>query len=188
MPSTRQSIFKLSRTRTRRMPLFFSPTLILQDTERRAKLWKSQKPTTMVVTILALGLRKLRAELRRRTDAWKIMATIEYPLSLSVAPPIHNVALSLSMKNRYVYEQPFNLHLTNGSTQEAYNISALCVGPSPPSKQQYPVFDPLRRSPPGSLTQGLLAPCLVPVFPSTPPMVSHGEMDSLRGTTRYMLW
>ena len=70
-------------------------TIILQETERRAMLWKSQKPTTMVVTILALGLRKLRAELRRRTDAWKIIATIEYPSFLSAAPPTHNTAFTI---------------------------------------------------------------------------------------------
>ena len=46
----------------------------------------------MVVTILALGLRKLRAELRQRIDAWKIIATIEYPSSLVAAPSTYDPA------------------------------------------------------------------------------------------------
>ena len=92
------------------------------------------------------------------------------------------------MKNRYEYEQPFNLHSTIGTTQVVYNISALCDGLSPPSKQQSHVFDPLRLFPLGYLTQGSLFRFLVSAFPSTLLMVSHGERDLLLGWMYYMRW
>ena len=48
--------------------------LAAKEAEERKALWRSQKPTFAVVTALALGLRRLRAEVRRRVDAWKTLA------------------------------------------------------------------------------------------------------------------
>ena len=45
-----------------------------KEAEARIALWRKQRPAVMVVTALALGLRRLRAEVRRRVDAWKISA------------------------------------------------------------------------------------------------------------------
>ena len=45
-----------------------------KEAEDRIALWRKQRPAIMVVTALALGLRRLRAEVRRRVDAWKILA------------------------------------------------------------------------------------------------------------------
>ena len=53
----------------------FDSLLICKEQEALASLWKKQKPTILVVTTLALGLRKLRAEVRRRVGAWKILAS-----------------------------------------------------------------------------------------------------------------
>ena len=44
----------------------------------------------MVVTILALGLRKLRAALKLRVDAWKNIAALEYP-PVAITDPATNV-------------------------------------------------------------------------------------------------
>ena len=74
----------------------------------------------MVVTILALGLRKLRAELRRRTDAWKIIATIEYPSFLSTAPPTHNTALPIHeepLRVRTAFQSSFDHWYNTGGIQ-----------------------------------------------------------------------
>ena len=38
---------------------------------KRNNNWKKQQPVMTVIITLALGLRKLRAELRRRVEAWK---------------------------------------------------------------------------------------------------------------------
>ena len=65
----------------------------MQESERRARLWKAQKHTTMVVTILALGLRKFRAELRQRIDAWKIISIMKYPSAIVAAPSTYDAAL-----------------------------------------------------------------------------------------------
>ena len=40
----------------------------------------------MVVTILALGLRKLRAALKQRVEAWKNIAALEYPPVAAIVP------------------------------------------------------------------------------------------------------
>ena len=48
--------------------------LSMED-EDRITMWQKQRPVIMVVTALALGLRRLRAEVRRRVDAWKILAS-----------------------------------------------------------------------------------------------------------------
>ena len=45
-----------------------------KEAEDRLALWRAQRLAIMVVTALALGLRRLRAEVRRRVDAWKILA------------------------------------------------------------------------------------------------------------------
>ena len=55
--------------------------LSMEDEDRVTMLQK-QRPVIMVVTALALGLRRLREEVRRRVDAWKILA------SSSVSSPI----------------------------------------------------------------------------------------------------
>ena len=47
--------------------------LATKEAEERKALWRSQKPACAVVTALALGLRRLRAEVRRRVDAWKTL-------------------------------------------------------------------------------------------------------------------
>ena len=51
-----------------------------KESEDTTALWKSQRPAIVVVTTLALGLRKLRAEVRRRVDAWKTLAGSSVPL------------------------------------------------------------------------------------------------------------
>jgi hypothetical protein len=48
--------------------------LASKDAEDRSALWRAQKPPIAVATALALGLRRLRAEVRRRVDAWKVLA------------------------------------------------------------------------------------------------------------------
>ena len=48
------------------------PGRLCKEDEDRKVLWQKQRPVIMVVTALALGLRKLRAEVRRRVDAWKV--------------------------------------------------------------------------------------------------------------------
>ena len=48
--------------------------LSMED-EDRITMWQKQRPVIMVVTARALGLRRLRAEVRRRVDAWKILAS-----------------------------------------------------------------------------------------------------------------
>ena len=45
-----------------------------KEAEDRIALWRKQRLAIMVVTALALGLRRLQAEVRRRVDAWKILA------------------------------------------------------------------------------------------------------------------
>ena len=55
-------------------------SLVTKESEEVAALWKSQRPAIVVVTTLALGLRKLRAEVRRRVDAWKTLAGSSAPL------------------------------------------------------------------------------------------------------------
>ena len=42
-----------------------------RETEKRTNKWKKQLPVITIVVTLALGLRKMRAELRRRVNAWK---------------------------------------------------------------------------------------------------------------------
>ena len=51
------------------------PSRLCKEDEDRIALWQKQRPVIMVVTALALGLRKLRAEVRRRVDAWKSLAS-----------------------------------------------------------------------------------------------------------------
>ena len=58
-----------------------------KEAEDRIALWRKQRPAIMVVTALALGLRRLRAEVRRRVDAWKILAA-----SAASAPQATHVA------------------------------------------------------------------------------------------------
>ena len=48
---------------------------LCKEDEDRIAIWQKQRPVIMVVTALALGLRRLRAEVRRRVDAWKILAS-----------------------------------------------------------------------------------------------------------------
>ena len=45
-----------------------------QEAEDRIALWLAQRRAIMVVTPFALRLRRLRAEVRRRVGAWKILA------------------------------------------------------------------------------------------------------------------
>ena len=47
---------------------------LCKEDEDRVAMWQKQRPVIMVVTALALGLRRLRADVRRRFDAWKILA------------------------------------------------------------------------------------------------------------------
>ena len=68
-------------------------SIIMMESDRRAKLWMAQKPTTMVVTILAFGLRKFRAELRQRIDAWKIIAALGYPSAIVSDPSTYDEAI-----------------------------------------------------------------------------------------------
>ena len=53
---------------------------VTKESEDTTALWKSQRPAIVVVTTLALGLRKLCAEVRRRVDAWKTLAGSSTPL------------------------------------------------------------------------------------------------------------
>ena len=55
-------------------------SLVTKESEDTTALWKSQRPAIVVVTTLALGLRKLRAEVRRRVDAWKTLAGSSAPI------------------------------------------------------------------------------------------------------------
>ena len=94
--------------------------LIMQESERRARLWKSQKPTTTVVTILALGLRKLRAELRQRIDAWKIMSAMEHPSAIVAAPSTYDDALLTHeepIRLRVVFQSLFSQWCNGSGTQ-----------------------------------------------------------------------
>ena len=68
--------------------------LAAKEAEEREVLWRSQKPAFAVVTALALGLRRLRAEVRRRVDAWKTIAASAASIppttdALTVAPSPH---------------------------------------------------------------------------------------------------
>ena len=53
---------------------FLDAPRMAKEAEDRIALWRKQRPAVMVVTALALGLRRLRAEVRRRVDAWEILA------------------------------------------------------------------------------------------------------------------
>ena len=59
-----------------------------RETERSTNKWKQQQPVITVVTTLALGLRKMRAELRRRLEACKELATLacHNPLATTAEP------------------------------------------------------------------------------------------------------
>ena len=72
----------------------YDPAQTTQDADRRSTLWRLQQPAIMVFTTLVLGLRWLRAELRRRVKAWKAVATASYhvpspPINPTATPPIH---------------------------------------------------------------------------------------------------
>ena len=68
---------------------------IANEVEGTAALWRFQRPAMTVVTTLALGLRKLRAEVRRRVEAWKTLAGSAAPLlHSSQSPSTDLVALS----------------------------------------------------------------------------------------------
>ena len=66
-----------------------------KEDEDRVAMWQRQRPVIMVVTVLAVGFRRLRAEVRRRVDAWKILASsggaIAQPLISS--PTVREVQL-----------------------------------------------------------------------------------------------
>ena len=118
----------------------FESNLIMMESERRARLWKAQKPTTMVVTILALGLRKLRAELRQRIDAWKIIAALEYPSAIVAAPSTYDDVL-------LTHEEPIRLRVVSQSLFSQWcNGIVTCDGPFHLPKQQYHVSKPWRSS------------------------------------------
>ena len=72
--------------------------LAAKEAEHRSALWRSQKPTIAVITALALGLRRLRAEVRRRVDAWKIMAASA--ASMSPTTDVFPVTQSPSQPHR----------------------------------------------------------------------------------------
>ena len=46
-----------------------------QDADKRATLWLAQQPSITITTTLVMGLRRMRAKLRRRIEAWKALAT-----------------------------------------------------------------------------------------------------------------
>ena len=70
---------------------------LAKEVEDTPALWGFQRPAIMVVTTLALGLRKLRAEVRRRVNAWKILAgSAASLLHISHLPPIELDASSQS--------------------------------------------------------------------------------------------
>ena len=103
----------------------FDPSLIIMESERRAKLWRAQRPTTMVVTILALGLRKLRAELRQRVDAWKSIAALEYPSAIAIAPSTYDDALltqEVPTRLRAVFQSSFSMCCNGTGTQFIRNL------------------------------------------------------------------
>ena len=45
---------------------------------KRNNKWKKQQPVMTVIITLALGLGKLRAELRRRVEAWKDLSSLAH--------------------------------------------------------------------------------------------------------------
>ena len=47
-----------------------------REIEKRTNKWKKQQPIITVAMTLALGLRTMRAELRRRVEAWKELTTL----------------------------------------------------------------------------------------------------------------
>ena len=51
---------------------------VAREIGKRSSKWKKQQPVMTVVIILAFGLRKLRAELRRRVEAWKHLSSLAY--------------------------------------------------------------------------------------------------------------
>ena len=103
----------------------FDSSLIIMESERRTKLWKAQRPTTMVVTILALGLRKLRAELKQRVDAWKSIAALEYPPAIAIIPSTV-VASPFSQEGstrpRAVFQSSFSVWCNGTGTQFIRNL------------------------------------------------------------------
>ena len=79
----------------------------------------------MVVTILALGLRKLRAELRQRIDAWKIIAALEYPSAIVAAPSTYDDALLTHeepIRLRVVFQSLFSQWCNGIGTQYIRNL------------------------------------------------------------------
>ena len=74
----------------------------------------------MVVTILALGLRKLRAEIRLRIDAWKTMAAIELPPPPPVSPLTNSAIIpdhKEPLRVRNAFQTSFDLWLGTGGWQ-----------------------------------------------------------------------
>ena len=100
-------------------------SLITMESERRSKLWKAQRPTTMVVTILALGLRKLRADLRQRVDAWKNIAVLEYPSVITILPTTVDDPLSPqegSTHPRVVFQSSLSAWCNGSGSQFIRNL------------------------------------------------------------------
>ena len=65
----------------------YGPAQAAQDADRRGALWRSQLPAIMVTTTLVLGVRRLRAQLRRRVDAWKALAITSYRMPSPLINP-----------------------------------------------------------------------------------------------------
>ena len=107
---------------------------IANEAEGTAALWRSQRPAIMVVTTLALGLRKLRAEVRRRVEAWKTLAGSAAPfLHSSQAPSNELVAVSqpedhLSPRLRC----SFNVSFANWATSSGMLFISTLRGAIPP--------------------------------------------------------
>jgi hypothetical protein len=103
----------------------FDSSLIIMESERRTKLWKAQRPTTMVVTILALGLRKLRVALRQRVDAWKNIAALEYPSVTAIAPSTDDdppPSQEGSRHTRVVFQSSLSVWCNGTGTQFIRNL------------------------------------------------------------------
>ena len=127
----------------------FGMTNAAGETETRAAKWKQQPVMTIVITF-APGLRKMRAELIRRMDAWKEFARIQetapFPINCSdrdvlVALTQHGIPQSTTASPDWGTVRPDWRRARLCSTSTVW---ALKLQPTQSSGRIRTVFRPLR--------------------------------------------